>query len=66
MPIYEYECIDCSHKFELIQKMAAALSSPCPKCKNGTAERLISSAGFQLKGSGWYAPSSHGEHLDDN
>lgn len=55
MPIYEYQCTSCHHQFECIQKMGADPLIACPHCSKDTAQRLISAAGFQLKGNGWYA-----------
>ncbi len=55
MPIYEYECKFCSHKFELLQKISDPVPSVCPNCgKEGGIHKLISEASFELKGSGWY------------
>lgn len=53
MPIYEYECSKCGHRFEVIQKVSDAPLKKCEKCK-GKAERLISSPAIQFKGTGWY------------
>jgi putative FmdB family regulatory protein len=53
VPIYEYRCTKCGHRFEAIQKVSDAHISKCEKCK-GKAERLISSPAIQFKGSGWY------------
>lgn len=53
MPIYEYECTKCGHRFEMIQSVSAAPVKKCEKCK-GKVERLISSPAIQFKGSGWY------------
>lgn len=55
MPIYEYQCATCHHKFDLLQKMNDDPIKKCPDCSKNTVERLVSAAGFQLKGSGWYA-----------
>ncbi len=55
MPIYEYECTSCHHHFDLIQKINAEPVKQCPKCFNNTVTKLVSAAGFQLKGTGWYA-----------
>jgi len=55
MPIYEYQCTGCNHHFDAIQKMSELPVKTCPKCAEDKAIRLISAAGFQLKGSGWYA-----------
>lgn len=54
MPIYEYECQSCGHRFEEWQKMSDKPVSVCPKCEGGKVERLISQTSFQLKGGGWY------------
>lgn len=55
MPIYEYECTHCHHHFDVLQKIHDAPIKECPKCGKNKAVRMISAAGFQLKGSGWYA-----------
>lgn len=55
MPIYEYQCSSCHHQFDLLQKVGDEPVKLCPKCSKETAVRLVSAAGFQLKGSGWYA-----------
>ncbi len=55
MPIYEYQCSNCHHTFDLIQKMSDEPVKLCPICSQETAVRLVSAAGFQLKGTGWYA-----------
>lgn len=54
MPIYEYQCSNCHHAFDLIQKMSDEPVKLCPACSKDTAVRLVSAAGFQLKGTGWY------------
>jgi putative FmdB family regulatory protein len=54
MPIYEYECQACSHRFEEWQKMSDKPVKVCPKCKARKVEKLISHTSFQLKGGGWY------------
>ena len=53
MPIYEYKCNKCGHRFEVIQKVSDPPLQRCEKCK-GRAERLVSSPAIQFKGSGWY------------
>lgn len=53
MPIYEYQCQKCQHKFEEIQKVSDPHVATCPQC-GGTVERLISQTSFALKGGGWY------------
>lgn len=53
MPIYEYECRRCGHRFELIQKFSDKPRKRCPEC-SGTVDRLISPPAIRFKGSGWY------------
>ena len=55
MPIYEYRCDTCGHQKEHLQKMDAPALTTCPACNKETYSKLLSAAGFQLKGSGWYA-----------
>ena len=55
MPIYEYSCGACGHHLEAFQKMSDAPLQICPECNKSTLTKLISAAGFQLKGTGWYA-----------
>lgn len=54
MPIYEYECNDCGHKLEAIQKFSDDPLRDCPDCAEGELRKLVSAVGFRLKGSGWY------------
>ena len=53
MPLYEYQCDACSHKFEKIQKFSDPLESTCPKC-GGALHKMQSAPAFQFKGTGWY------------
>jgi putative FmdB family regulatory protein len=53
MPLYEYECDLCAHRFEVIQKFSDAPIAVCPKC-GGVVHKLPSSPAIQFKGSGWY------------
>jgi putative FmdB family regulatory protein len=53
MPIYEYACLSCAHRFETIQRVSDDPVARCPKCE-GAVERLLSSPAIQFKGSGWY------------
>ena len=53
MPLYEYECNDCEHRFERIQKFSDPLVSTCPVC-SGAVRKLLSSPAIQFKGTGWY------------
>ena len=55
MPIYEYQCGSCGTKKEHLQKLSDERIPICPTCGSNTYTKLISAAGFQLKGSGWYA-----------
>jgi putative FmdB family regulatory protein len=54
MPIYEYQCENCSRRFEVMQRMTEPLLAICEQC-GGHVRRLISQTSFVLKGSGWYA-----------
>jgi len=53
VPLYEYECQTCGHRFEMLQKMADSPLTVCVKCE-GEVERLLSSPAIQFKGTGWY------------
>jgi putative FmdB family regulatory protein len=53
MPLYEYECKKCHHRFERIQKFSDPHVKKCPKCR-GPIEQVISAPAVQFKGSGWY------------
>ena len=55
MPIYEYRCSSCGNEHEVLQKISEPLLATCPTCRKDTLIKLVSAAGFQLKGSGWYA-----------
>jgi putative FmdB family regulatory protein len=55
MPIYEYQCTHCNHCFDMMQKISEDPIKQCPVCYQNTVQKLISAAGFQLKGTGWYA-----------
>ena len=54
MPIYEYQCRECSHRLEKLQKMSDAPLTRCPECGKETLTKLVSAAGFRLAGGGWY------------
>jgi putative FmdB family regulatory protein len=54
MPIYEYRCDSCGHELEKLQRMSDPELTDCPDCGKSTLNRLVSAAGFRLKGSGWY------------
>ena len=55
MPIYEYRCGACETKHEALQKLSDTPLTLCPECGKESLIKLVSAAGFQLKGSGWYA-----------
>ncbi len=54
MPIYEYRCNSCGHELEKLQRISEEPLRDCPACSEASLCRLISPAGFRLKGSGWY------------
>ena len=54
MPIYEYRCQQCDHELERLQKMSEDPLRDCPACEEPALQRLVSAAGFRLKGGGWY------------
>lgn len=60
MPIYEYRCESCGHDLEAMQKISDAALTDCPACHKAALKKRISAAGFQLKGSGWYATDFKG------
>jgi putative FmdB family regulatory protein len=53
MPLYEYQCKKCGHRFEKIQKFSDPPVKKCPEC-GGAVEQLLSAPAVQFKGSGWY------------
>src|ERR1700686_1485504 len=53
MPLYEYECKKCGHRFEKIQLYSARMVKKCPEC-GGQVEQMISAPAVQFKGTGWY------------
>ena len=53
MPLYEYQCTKCGHRFEKIQKFSDKMIKKCPEC-GGRVEQLVSAPAVQFKGSGWY------------
>jgi putative FmdB family regulatory protein len=60
MPIYEYRCSACGKELEALQKLSEAPLKTCPACHADTLVKLVSAAGFQLKGSGWYVTDFKG------
>ncbi|WP_265946745.1 FmdB family zinc ribbon protein [Dechloromonas sp. A34] len=60
MPIYEYRCDSCGSQKEHLQKMSDPQLTTCPSCGKESYNKLLSAAGFQLKGNGWYATDFKG------
>ena len=60
MPIYEYRCDGCGLQKEFLQKMSDAPIAACPSCGQTNFKKMLSAAGFQLKGSGWYQTDFRG------
>ncbi len=60
MPLYEYKCGKCGHRFEKIENVKSSLTKKCPKC-GAKAERQITAAAIQFKGSGWYVTDYAGK-----
>ncbi len=54
MPMYEYECTACGHRFERIQKFSDSPIEECPNCGEHKVQKLLSSPAIQFKGTGWY------------
>lgn len=54
MPFYEYQCGDCGHRLEVLQKISDEPLVFCPQCNAASLKKLISASAFRLKGSGWY------------
>lgn len=60
MPIYEYQCQSCGHRFEEMQRISDPALTTCPQCE-GELKKLVSAPAFQFKGSGWYATDYAGK-----
>ncbi len=54
MPIYEFDCPSCAHRFERLQKVADADPTDCPECGKPGVRRRLTAPAFRLSGSGWY------------
>lgn len=54
MPIYEYQCQQCGHGLEALQKISDSALQDCPECGKPTLKKRVSAAAFRLKGGGWY------------
>ena len=61
MPIYAYQCTECRHEVEVLQKLADAPLTDCPSCHRSSLVKKVTAAGFQLKGSGWYVTDFRGD-----
>jgi putative FmdB family regulatory protein len=55
MPIYAYRCAECGHAKDALQRLSDAPLTTCPACGAEAFQKQVTAAGFQLKGSGWYA-----------
>jgi putative FmdB family regulatory protein len=60
MPIYEYRCDSCGFQKEYLLRMSDAPLTDCPECKKATFSKMVTAAGFQLKGGGWYVTDFKG------
>jgi putative FmdB family regulatory protein len=60
MPIYAYQCMECRHEVEVLQKISDAPLTDCPSCHHSSLVKKVTAAGFQLKGSGWYVTDFRG------
>ncbi len=60
MPLYEYKCVKCGHRFEKIESVSAPDKKKCPKC-GAKAERLLAAPAIQFKGTGWYVTDYAGK-----
>ena len=60
MPIYAYKCESCGHRQDILQKVSEPLLQICPACAQPRFVKQLTAAGFQLKGSGWYATDFKG------
>lgn len=61
MPIYAYRCASCGHAKDVLQKLSDPPLTQCPACGAQTFSKQVTAAGFQLKGSGWYATDFKGD-----
>lgn len=60
MPLYEYKCVKCGHRFEKIENVSASETKKCPKCA-AKAKRMLAAPAIQFKGSGWYVTDYAGK-----
>ena len=61
MPLYEYRCSSCGHQQEFLQKVSDSPLTQCTACGQQAFTKMLTAAGFQLKGSGWYATDFKGK-----
>jgi len=54
MPIYQYQCAECGHQMEALQRMSDPKLTDCPECKAPALKKQLTAAAFKLKGTGWY------------
>jgi putative FmdB family regulatory protein len=60
LPLYEYKCVKCGHRFEKIESHSASVTKKCPKC-GAKSERQLGAPAIQFKGSGWYVTDYGGK-----
>jgi putative FmdB family regulatory protein len=60
VPLYEYKCVKCGHRFEKIENVSASEIKKCPKC-GARAERMVNAPAIQFKGTGWYVTDYGGK-----
>jgi putative FmdB family regulatory protein len=61
LPLYEYKCVKCGHRFEKIESLSASTTKKCPKC-GARAARMLAAPAIQFKGSGWYVTDYAGKN----
>jgi putative FmdB family regulatory protein len=65
VPLYEYKCVKCGHRFEKIESVTASETKKCPKC-GAKAERMLNAPAIQFKGTGWYVTDYAGKNSDSS
>ena len=66
MPIYSYKCEECGHSADILQKLSDPTLKTCPKCHKESFSKQLTSAGFVLKGGGWYVTDFRDQQKKDN
>lgn len=66
MPIFDYQCNECDHTFEAIQKISDAVLTECPECGKAQLKKMVSAPSFRLKGGGWYETDFKGSKKENN